>query len=127
MSDAGTGQRRTGVAMPATKASGRPVLALGLAALLAVSVVAAAWEYRGAVPIWPLAIGAILAFFGLLALAGMLAGIIRFGGASRERVFLDGLADAIGEACVVSDERGAPVYANAAYLKLAASSGLARL
>src|SRR5262245_42546319 len=109
MSDAASGQRRAEVALPAPIRKGRPFLALLLSALLAASIAIAAWHYREAVPIWPLLLGAVLAFTGLLALFGMLAGVFHFGRASPERVFLDGLADAIGEACVVTDDRGAPV------------------
>jgi two-component system, cell cycle sensor histidine kinase and response regulator CckA len=127
MSDATSGQRRAEVALPAATRSGRPVVALVLSVLLLVAVSMAAWLYRDALPAWPLIAGAVLAFIGLLALFGALAGLLRFGRTSGERAFLDGLADAIGEACVVTDPRGAPVYANTAYLKLAAGSGLARL
>jgi two-component system cell cycle sensor histidine kinase/response regulator CckA len=127
MSDAASGQKCVEATLPAPSRNGRPALAVALAALLAAAVVAATWHYRDWVPIWPLIAGAILALIGLLALFGRLAGLIRFGRASQDRLLLDGFADAIGEACVLTDARGAPVYTNTAYLKLAAESGLARL
>jgi two-component system, cell cycle sensor histidine kinase and response regulator CckA len=124
MSDAG---RRLAATLPASRRKGRTAVALGVVIPLAVAVTAAAWHYRGAAPLWPLAAGALLAFIGLAALFGALAGLVRLDRGGDDRDFLDSLADAIGEACVVTDRRGAPLYANAAYLELAAHSGVGRL
>src|SRR3954453_1912091 len=124
MSDAG---RRLAAPLPAWRRKGRTAVALGVLIPLAVAVAAAAWHYRGAAPLWPLAAGTLLAFLGLAALFGVLAGFVRLYHGGDGRDFLNGLADAIGEACVVTDRRGAPLYANAAHLELATQSGVGRL
>ena len=127
MSDAGVRQTygRSGTIGGARR--GWPLVSLILAALLAVTVGAGVWFLRGHIAGWILIAGAILSFFGLIALFGFIAGVIHIGSGEKDKAFFDGLADALGEACVVTDARGRAVYANAAYLKLAGQAGMSRL
>ena len=110
-------------------ASGRwpAVLSLLLAVILAGAVIAAVWQLQSAVSFWLLLAGAVLAFAGLLAGFGFLAGLIRFDRQNQSRAFFDGLIDAVGDACVVTDNRSRAVYGNAAFLQLASSAGISRL
>jgi len=107
---------------------GRAAIAVMLAALVAVAVV---FGVRHAVPHYPLWVAvpaAVLAGFGLLAALGLLSGLVRVSsGDSSERAFFDSLVDALGDPLVVTDARGRAVYANGAYLKLAAKAGSGRL
>ncbi|TMJ42860.1 MAG: response regulator [Alphaproteobacteria bacterium] len=104
-----------------------PLLSLVLAALLALACAAVAWHLRGTVPLWLLASGGVLAFLGLVVLFGFIAGIVHIGPGDRNQAFFNGLMDAMGDACVVTDAKGRAVYGNAAYLKLVSAAGLARL
>jgi two-component system cell cycle sensor histidine kinase/response regulator CckA len=106
---------------------GWPLLSLALAVLLALVTAGIAWLLRGWVPAWLLAIGAVLSFLGLVILFGLLAGIVHIGPRDREQAFFQGLLDAIGDACVVTDAKGRALYGNSAYLKLVSAAGLARL
>ena len=127
MSDAGVRQAygRSGTMAGARR--GWALLSLCLAALLAVTVGAGVWFLRGQVAGWLLIAGAVLAFFGLIALFGFIAGVVHVGSGERDKAFFDGLADALGDGCVVTDARGRAVYANAAYLALASQAGMSRL
>jgi two-component system cell cycle sensor histidine kinase/response regulator CckA len=127
MSDAASAQRRAEAALPAARRKGRPLLAIGLSALTGAAVIAATWYYRNTIPLWPLIAGTGLAFIGLASFFGLLAGLLRLDRGVEERAFLDGIADAAGGAWVVTDMRGAPIYANTAYRRLAADSGHTRL
>ncbi|CAN5364920.1 ATP-binding protein [soil metagenome] len=127
MSDAGIGHLNANGVASVRARKARPILTILLAVILAVAVVAVAWRFHGATPLWALATGAVLALGGLFLMFGLAAGAIQIGGGTPERAFLDGLADAMGEACVVTDLRGRAVYANGDYLKLVSGMGLARL
>jgi two-component system cell cycle sensor histidine kinase/response regulator CckA len=74
-----------------------------------------------------LLIGLVLAALGLLALLSWIAGILHFAGTTAERPFFDAVADALGDAAVVTDAKGRATYANANFLKLASKSGASRL
>ncbi|MFO1123490.1 MAG: response regulator [Hyphomicrobiales bacterium] len=117
------------VAAPAAFGSqrGRVAFALLLAALLAVPVTVAALALRGSAEPWLLGAGAALSILGLFLIFGVLSGFVQFGRGLRHREFFDGMADALGDAIVVSDGRGRAVYANAAYRQLASDSGNGRL
>jgi len=110
-------------------ASGRVsiALSLGLAALLAVAVGAGVWQLQDQVSRGLLITGAVLAFVGLFALFGFMGGLIRFDRQNQTRAFFDGLTDAIGDACVVTDGKSRAVYGNAPFLKLASDAGVNRL
>lgn len=106
---------------------GWPLLSLFLAVFLAVVTAAGVWLLRGTMPLWLLAVGAVLAFLGLIVVFGLVAGIVHIGPSDRNQTFFHGLLDAIGDACVVTDAKGRALYGNSAYLKLVSASGLARL
>ena len=127
MSDAGHKQAEIKAGPLGGARRGWPLLSLVLAALLALACAAVAWHLRGTVPIWLLASGGVLAFLGLVVLFGFIAGIVHIGPGDRNQAFFNGLMDAMGDACVVTDARGRAVYGNAAYLKLVSAAGLARL
>jgi two-component system, cell cycle sensor histidine kinase and response regulator CckA len=99
--------------------------ALALAAI--VVALGLAWLFRNQMSAAALVIGAILAAFGIYALAGLVTGILRHDGNSGAQLFFDAISDARGDAFVVTDEKGRAVYANGPYLKLAAKSGANRL
>jgi two-component system, cell cycle sensor histidine kinase and response regulator CckA len=127
MSEASSKQAEVKVAPLAGARRGWPMLSLALAILLAVATAVTAWYLRGVIPVWLLAVGAALAFLGLIVLFGLLAGIVHIGPGDRGVAFFSGLMDATSDACVVTDARGRAVYGNAAYLKLLSAAGLARL
>ena len=117
--EAGTGR------LGAEALANLPALVLALA--LAAVVVLGAWLLQGEMNHYILAGGAALAFVGLLALAGFGTGYLRLSGQDDRAYFFDGVADAVGDPCVVVDGRGRAIFANAPYLKLAGESGLGRL
>ncbi|TMJ40275.1 MAG: response regulator [Alphaproteobacteria bacterium] len=127
MSDAGHKQAEIKAGPLGGARRGWPLLSLVLAALLALACAAVAWHLRGTVPLWLLASGGVLAFLGLVVLFGFIAGIVHIGPGDRNQAFFNGLMDAMGDACVVTDAKGRAVYGNAAYLKLVSAAGLARL
>jgi two-component system cell cycle sensor histidine kinase/response regulator CckA len=127
MSDAGSKQSDVKAGPLGATRKGWPLLSLFLAIVLAVACAAIAWYLRGVAPIWLLGLGAVLAFLGLVVLFGILAGIVHVGPTDRNQSFFNGLMDALGDACVVTDQRGRAVYGNAAYLKLVSAAGLGRL
>jgi two-component system, cell cycle sensor histidine kinase and response regulator CckA len=104
----------------------RPLLllciALGMAWLLV-----AVWQHRTDYDLIYLALASGLGFLGLLGVLAWVAGLINFTGSVAERPFFDAVADALGDAVVVSDGKGRAVYANAAFLKLASKAGASRL
>ena len=110
-------------------ASGRVsvVLSFSLAALLASAVGAAVWQLQDAVSRGLLYTGAVLALAGLFAIFAFMAGLVRFDRQNQTRVFFDGLTDAIGDACVVTDNKSRAIYGNAPFLKLTAAAGVGRL
>jgi two-component system, cell cycle sensor histidine kinase and response regulator CckA len=104
----------------------RPLLllciALGMAGLLA-----AVWQNLYNVDLIYLALASGLGFLGLLGALAWVAGLINFTGSVAERPFFDSVADALGDAIVVTDAKGRAIYANAAFLKLASKAGASRL
>ncbi len=110
-------------------ASGRVSVALSfsLAALLAAAVGAAVWQLQDAVSRGLLYTGAVLALAGLFAIFAFMAGLVRFDRQNQTRVFFDGLTDAVGDACVVTDNKSRAIYGNAPFLKLTAAAGVGRL
>ena len=103
--------------------AGRGILALLLTVAVAGIVVFALRQVNPALPRGLLWSGAALAGIGLLALLGLVAGLLRWGGDRNDRGFLDALSGAIGHPLVVTDGEGRAVYANAAYEALASKSG----
>ena len=104
------------------------MLALALAVAVAAAVIAAGQQLGpGFNPIL-LIIGEVLVFVGLLAVFGLMAGLLRISkDMQAPSTFHDSIVDALGDACVVMDEKGRAVYSNAAYLKLASAAGVNRL
>jgi two-component system cell cycle sensor histidine kinase/response regulator CckA len=127
MSDAQIKQSQVKAAPLGGGRKGWPLLSLFLAVLLAVVTAAIAWLLRGAVPAWLLAIGGVLSFLGLIVFFGLIAGIVHLGPGDRDQAFFQGLMDAIGDACVVTDGKGRALYGNSSYLKLISGAGLSRL
>ena len=71
--------------------------------------------------------GAVLALAGLFAIFAFMAGLVRFDRQNQTRAFFDGLTDAIGDACVVTDSKSRAIYGNAPFLQLTAAAGVSRL
>ncbi len=107
--------------------SGKTMLSLFLAIMAAIIAASAAFMLRLTAPPWLLFAGAAAAAAGLFALFGIGAGLVHFGSMSRQRAFLDGLTDAVGEPLVVTDAKGRAVYANGPFIKLASEAGASRL
>ena len=110
-----------------TSGRGSAVLSLLLAIVLAGAVIAGVWQLRDAISPWLMVAGGLLSFAGLYSIFGFVAGLIRFENRNQNRVFFDGLTDAIGDACVVMDGKSRAVYGNAAFLQLASAAGVSRL
>ncbi|MGH6855829.1 MAG: hypothetical protein ACREDN_10460, partial [Aestuariivirga sp.] len=106
---------------------GRAVASLLLAFLVVLIVAASAILLRGAAPWWLAVVVSAAAALGLFTLFGATAGLVHFGSMSRQRAFLDGLADAVGDPLVVTDAKGRAVYANGPFIKLASEAGAGRL
>jgi two-component system, cell cycle sensor histidine kinase and response regulator CckA len=103
-------------------------VAILLCAVASLIVIASsAWLARGAFELLPLVLGASFALVGMLGLLAWISGMLQFVGSTAERPFFDAVADAMGDAAVVTDTKGRAVYANAAYLKLASKAGASRL
>jgi PAS domain-containing protein len=102
-------------------------VSLLIGCLAAFTVVVVAYALRFQVAAYLLVPGAILAFFGLLFLLGVMAGILVLPGRNGQQKFYDAVADASGNAFVVMDAQGRAIYANAPYTALAAKSGAQRL
>jgi two-component system cell cycle sensor histidine kinase/response regulator CckA len=127
MADRGPSERDEVAGLGTAPNRGYAVLAVLLAALLAVTVI---YESRQLLPYftpWMLGVGSALAFLGLLAIFAGVAGLISFGKKNQTVAFFDGLTDAVGDACVVTDGKARAVYGNAPYLKLASEAGVSRL
>ena len=108
-------------------ARSRAVLVVLLTALVAMAVIFWLKNIAPAHSFWVMLLAAGFAVVGLLGLLALLAGLIRFGGSSGERSFLDGVADGLGHPLVVTDENGRALYANSAYLALARKAASGRL
>ncbi len=127
MSDAGLVQTAPQNQKGANQRQGRPVLAIVLAIVLAGLVTVVAIRLHGQWATALLVILGVAAFIGLLTVFGALAGFVHFGRLPKQMAFFDGLMDAVGDACVVTDTRGRVIYANAAYRELVDGSGATRL
>jgi two-component system cell cycle sensor histidine kinase/response regulator CckA len=101
-----------------------PAFAVAGLALIAAGVVA--WRVDSALAPWLVWLLAGFAGLGLTALAGAIAGFVHVGRLPRQRAFFDALIDAVDDRCVVTDRRGRPVYANAAYRAFAGGQGRLR-
>ncbi len=106
--------------------SARAGLAIMLALLAAIASGFASFRLSGFQPFWLLAGGAVLAAIGLFGMVAWISGLFRLGRSPAENTLLDGLMDAIGEACLVTDDKGRKIYANAGFLKLASNAGSGR-
>ncbi len=98
------------------------ILVAGLAVLFF-----SAWQFRSSLEPFALILGAAFAASGLLAILAWIAGMLQLAGTTAERPFFDAVADAMGDAVVVTDAKARAVYANAAFLKLASKAGASRL
>ncbi len=127
MSEASLTENHKGATSQTGISQGRPVLAFGLATVLAVVVVAIGVRMQGQWPLTMIAILGLLAFLGLLSAFGTLAGFVHFGRLPKQRAFFDGLMDAVGDCCAVSDARGRVVFANEAYRALLGETRPGRL
>jgi two-component system, cell cycle sensor histidine kinase and response regulator CckA len=109
--------------------AGRIAIAIVVGFAFALAAVAAflASKYQSLVLPWMIIAGAALATLGFLALFAWLTGLVGFKSGDTDNQFFDSLADAIGDASVVTDAKGRAVYANAPFLKLASKAGAARL
>ncbi len=108
-------------------ARSRAVLVLLLTALAAIAVMFWLKNIAPAYLFWVQLGGAALALAGLLAVLGLMAGLVRFGNGSVGRDFLEAVTDGLGHPLVVTDENGRALYANSAYLALAGKAGYSRL
>jgi two-component system cell cycle sensor histidine kinase/response regulator CckA len=117
------------LAVPAASGGGRGrVAAMLLMTLLAAGAVT--YVVMQDVPVDPRLVlwgGAALAAVGLMALFGLMAGLVRLGGGAGEHEFLHAVSNAIGHPMVVADRNGRAVHANAAYNALLARAGGGRL
>ncbi len=106
---------------------------LRIAAVLIIALLAGlavAYGLKQKVPVDPRLVlwgGAGLAALGLLALLGLMAGLLRFGRGTGEHAFLNAVTDTIGHPMVVTDRNGRAVHANAPYRALLARAGGGRL
>jgi two-component system, cell cycle sensor histidine kinase and response regulator CckA len=127
MTERGPSERFEAAGMAPVRSRSFVALSLFLAVVLTCTVAAAAWVLTNSISLYLVISGALLAFVGLFALFGWMAGLIRLGGRDQTAVFFDGLTDAMGDACVVTDGKARAVYGNAPYLKLASEAGVNRL
>ncbi len=104
-----------------------PATAVMVTLLAAATIALAAYSLRAQVNPMVLVPGAILAFLGLVALLGFLAGLLVLPGRDTRQAFFDAVADASGNAFVVIDAQGRAVYANQTYTDLASTAGASRL
>ena len=114
------------IAPPRAAHRGNMALALFLALLLAITAGAFAWSSQEAAPLWVLVLLGVFATIGLVALFGVVAGFVHVGWRRRGDALLEGMFDAVPEACALTDSRGRVLLANRAYKDLA-GSGSGRL
>src|SRR5262249_1983521 len=125
VSKAGTpGADRIGVA---GSRQGHPRIAAVIALLMAAGVwgVATLAPQETGLPAL-LGLGAA-GLVGLIFALGVVAGFVHIGRLPRQRVFFDGLVDAVADPCVATDQRGRVVYTNEPYRQLLSAVGLNRL
>jgi two-component system, cell cycle sensor histidine kinase and response regulator CckA len=116
-----------GSQMAGSQRSLSPSTAVIVTLLAAATIALATYSLRAQVSPFMLIPGAMLAFLGLVALLGFLAGLIVLPGRDTRQAFYDAVADASGNAFVVMDAQGRAVYANQSYTALAAAAGAGRL
>ncbi len=103
------------------------IVALLVLGVGTVALAYAGWFLRGSLDLAPLLLLGGFGFVGFLGVLSWIVGILQFAGTTAERPFFDAVADAMGDAVVVTDGKGRATYANAAYLKLASKVGASRL
>ncbi len=104
----------------------RTLIALAVAVALA-AVAVGAFQLFGRIDAIPLIAGVVLAMVGIIAILGWIGGLFGFPQSAERIHFYDSLLDAIGDAAVVTDDRGRAVYSNGEFLKLASQAGASRL
>jgi two-component system cell cycle sensor histidine kinase/response regulator CckA len=102
-----------------------------IAAVIAVLLAAGVWGIATLAP-QHMGVPALLglgaaALVGLIFSLGVVAGFVHIGRLPRQRIFFDGLLDAVADPCVVTDSRGRVVYTNEPYRQLLSAAGLNRL
>jgi two-component system cell cycle sensor histidine kinase/response regulator CckA len=103
-------------------------LPVALAAVLALAaVVFLAFSLSDRFEPVALAVGVALSLVGLMALLGWIGGVFGFPQNAERIQFYDSLLDAVGDAVVVTDDKGRAVYSNSAFLELASQAGASRL
>ena len=106
---------------------GRPIIVAVLAMAAATVALGGGYVLRDTISYWLLVPGGILAAIGIFMVFGLSAGLVRLGLEQGNRMFFDGLTDALGDAVSVTDHKGRAVYANGPFITLAANAGAARL
>ncbi|MGE0210240.1 MAG: response regulator [Parvibaculaceae bacterium] len=101
----------------------RPWVVLPIAVALSLGTGYAASRATGAYQLWIVVGLGLFAFIGLIAIFAALLGVLHIGRLPKQRAFFQGIVDAIGEACAVSDRSGRVVHANTAYAELTAPNG----
>jgi len=101
----------------------RPWAVVPIAVALSLGTGYAASRAAGTYQLWIVVGLALFAFVGLLAIFAALMGVLHLGRLPKQRAFFQGIVDAFGEACAVSDRSGRVVHANAPYGELTAAHG----
>ncbi|MGI9465466.1 MAG: cell cycle histidine kinase CckA [Aestuariivirgaceae bacterium] len=127
MSDAGLAQTPPANQDSDGQRQGRPILAVVLAIVLAGLVGVIALRLHGQWATALLVVLGVAAFAGLMTLFGALAGFVHFGRLPKQMAFFDGLMDAVGDGCVVTDGRGRVIYTNKSYRELINDTGATRV
>ena len=126
--DSATGQTAGGAKAHTARAGEFSRYLLLFAAIVALATIAyCAFVLRERMQPAMLVAGGLLSALGLLAVLGWLGGLFGTVGSSTERPFFDALTDAMGDAAVVTDNKGRAIYSNGAFLKLASKAGASRL
>ena len=108
----------------------KPWLAVGLVVVVVVCVIMLVRTFGSQAS--SSSMFSVLAFLGLFALLGLggviavLTGFLHVGRAPQQRAFFDSLVDGLGEACVVTDQRGRVIYTNVQYRRMLEGSGFSR-
>jgi two-component system, cell cycle sensor histidine kinase and response regulator CckA len=101
---------------------------IALAAIMAMAaVVFIAFSLSDRLEPAALAAGVALSLVGLMAILGWIGGVFGFPQNAERIQFYDNLLDAIGDAAVVTDDKGRAVYSNSAFLSMASQAGASRL
>jgi two-component system cell cycle sensor histidine kinase/response regulator CckA len=124
----GSGVEHAGIMTGSKRSSGstRAATAVLLALLAVIAAGLIAFNVHGLYPLWVIGVGGVLSSFGLFLLLALVSGVLTFRRAALREGLIEEVAEAIGEACVVTDEKGRKLYANAAFFKLAAAAGSGR-